>query len=167
MASPAQWTWVWASSGSWWWIGKHGVLHSRGPQRIRHDWVTVYVCVCVCVYTHSCCLLLSCVWLSVTLWTEPVSLTSSALAGGFFTTSPTWEVLPWVRYPTLKVCLSASLLSLPRLWEDGLDRLCLPDSSSGFITTVTAIMMTSVIIIKVSLLWFTSMYDKNHYSIVK
>ena len=125
------------------------------------------ICVCVCVYTHSCCLLLSCVWLSVTLWTEPVSLTSSALAGGFFTTSPTWEVLPWVRYPTLKVCLSASLLSLPRLWEDGLDRLCLPDSSSGFITTVTAIMMTSVIIIKVSLLWFTSMYDKNHYSIVK
>ena len=34
-ASPAWWTWVWASSGSWWWTGK-----SMGSQRVRHDWVT-------------------------------------------------------------------------------------------------------------------------------
>ena len=26
MASPTQWTWVWASSGSWWWTGKPGIL---------------------------------------------------------------------------------------------------------------------------------------------
>ena len=26
MASPSWWTWVWASSGSWWWTGKPGVL---------------------------------------------------------------------------------------------------------------------------------------------
>ena len=39
MASPARWTWVWASSGSWWWTGKCGVLQSLG-QRIGHDWVT-------------------------------------------------------------------------------------------------------------------------------
>ena len=26
MASPTWWTWVWASSGSWWWTGKPGVL---------------------------------------------------------------------------------------------------------------------------------------------
>ena len=26
VASPTQWTWVWASSGSWWWTGKPGVL---------------------------------------------------------------------------------------------------------------------------------------------
>ena len=26
MASPTRWTWVWASSGSWWWTGKPGVL---------------------------------------------------------------------------------------------------------------------------------------------
>ena len=26
MASPTQWTWVWVSSGSWWWTGKPGVL---------------------------------------------------------------------------------------------------------------------------------------------
>ena len=40
MASPTQWTWVLASSGSWWWTGKPGVLHSLGSQRIIHDWVT-------------------------------------------------------------------------------------------------------------------------------
>ena len=28
MESPTQWTWVWASSGSWWWTGKPGVLQS-------------------------------------------------------------------------------------------------------------------------------------------
>ena len=40
MASPTQWTWVWASSGSWWWTGKPGVLQSMGSQRVRHDWET-------------------------------------------------------------------------------------------------------------------------------
>ena len=40
MASPTQWTWVWASSGSWWWTGKPGVLQSVGSQRVGHDWVT-------------------------------------------------------------------------------------------------------------------------------
>ena len=30
MASLAQWTWVWASFGSWWWTGKPGVLESMG-----------------------------------------------------------------------------------------------------------------------------------------
>ena len=38
MASPTRWTWVWASSGSWWWPGEPGVLHSMGLQRVRHDW---------------------------------------------------------------------------------------------------------------------------------
>ena len=32
MASPIQWTWVWASSGSWWWTGKPGVLPFMGSQ---------------------------------------------------------------------------------------------------------------------------------------
>ena len=30
MASPTQWTWVWVTSGSWWWTGKPGVLQSMG-----------------------------------------------------------------------------------------------------------------------------------------
>ena len=36
--SPTQWTWVWVSSGSWWWTGEPGVLQSMGSQRIGHDW---------------------------------------------------------------------------------------------------------------------------------
>ena len=40
MASPTQWTWVWANSGSWWWTRRPGVLQSMGFQRIRHNWVT-------------------------------------------------------------------------------------------------------------------------------
>ena len=39
-ASPTQQTWVWASSGSWWWTGKPGMLQSMGLQRVRHDWAT-------------------------------------------------------------------------------------------------------------------------------
>ena len=35
---PTQWTWVWASSRSWWWTGRPGMLQSMGSQRIRHDW---------------------------------------------------------------------------------------------------------------------------------
>ena len=40
MASLTQWTWVWASSGSWWWTGKPGILRSTGSQRVGYDWVT-------------------------------------------------------------------------------------------------------------------------------
>ena len=40
VASWAWWTWVWESSGSWWWTGKPGVLQSMGSQRVRHDWAT-------------------------------------------------------------------------------------------------------------------------------
>ena len=32
MASLTQWTWVWASFGSWWWTGKPGMLQSMGSQ---------------------------------------------------------------------------------------------------------------------------------------
>ena len=35
-----QWTWVWVSSGSWWWTGKPGMLQSMGLQRVRHNWTT-------------------------------------------------------------------------------------------------------------------------------
>ena len=40
MTSRTRWTWVWASSRSWWWTGKPGVLQSMGSQRVGHDWVT-------------------------------------------------------------------------------------------------------------------------------
>ena len=38
MASPTQQTWVWASSGSWWWTGRPGVLRSMGSRRVGHEW---------------------------------------------------------------------------------------------------------------------------------
>ena len=40
MTSPTRWTWVWASSGSWWWTGRPGVLQFMESQRVRHDWAT-------------------------------------------------------------------------------------------------------------------------------
>jgi len=40
MASLTQWTWVWASSGSWWWTGKPVMLRSMELQRVRHNWAT-------------------------------------------------------------------------------------------------------------------------------
>ena len=39
MASPTQWTWVWASSRNWWWTGRPGILQSMGSQRVGHDWM--------------------------------------------------------------------------------------------------------------------------------
>ena len=40
MAPPTWWTWVWASSGSWWWTGRPGVLQALGLKRVGHDWAT-------------------------------------------------------------------------------------------------------------------------------
>ena len=37
MASPTLWTWVWTSSGSWWWTGRPGVLQSMGFQRVGYN----------------------------------------------------------------------------------------------------------------------------------
>jgi len=30
----------WASSRSWWWTGKPGMLQSMGSQKVGHDWAT-------------------------------------------------------------------------------------------------------------------------------
>jgi len=49
MASSIQWTWVWASSGSWWRTGKPGVLQSMGSQRVIHDWATATITIDNCV----------------------------------------------------------------------------------------------------------------------
>ena len=40
MASPIQWTWVWANSRKCWRTGKPGVLQSMGLQRVGHDWAS-------------------------------------------------------------------------------------------------------------------------------
>ena len=40
MPSLTRWPWVWMNSGSWWWIGRPGMLWFMGLQRVRHDWAT-------------------------------------------------------------------------------------------------------------------------------
>ena len=40
MASLTRWTWVWASTGSWWWTRKPGMLQAMGLQRVGEDWAT-------------------------------------------------------------------------------------------------------------------------------
>ena len=40
MASPIQWTWVWASSGRWWRTGNPDVLQFMKLQRTGHDLAT-------------------------------------------------------------------------------------------------------------------------------
>ena len=37
ITSPTRWTWVWVSSGSWWWTGKPGLMKSMGLQRVGHE----------------------------------------------------------------------------------------------------------------------------------
>ena len=45
MASPNQWTWAWVNSGSWWWMGRPGVLRFMGSQSDTTEWLnwTEYV----------------------------------------------------------------------------------------------------------------------------
>ena len=38
MASPSQWTGVWASSRRWWWTGKPGLPQFMGSQRVGYKW---------------------------------------------------------------------------------------------------------------------------------
>ena len=40
MASPTWWTWVWASSWSWWCTRESGMLKFMESHRFGHDWVT-------------------------------------------------------------------------------------------------------------------------------
>ena len=46
MVSPTWWTSVWASSRSWWWTERPGVLQSKGPHRVRHDGATELILMC-------------------------------------------------------------------------------------------------------------------------
>ena len=44
MASPTQWTWVWASSGRWWRTGKPRVHRVAKSQARLSDWTTTKRC---------------------------------------------------------------------------------------------------------------------------
>ena len=55
MASLTGWTWVWVSSGSWWWTGKPDMLQSMESQTVGHDWATelnwTYIYI-ICTHTY-------------------------------------------------------------------------------------------------------------------
>ena len=40
IASPTEWPWVWVDPGSWWWVGRSGMLLFIGLQRVGQDWAT-------------------------------------------------------------------------------------------------------------------------------
>ena len=91
MASPTQWTRVWANSRTWWMTGKPGVLQSMGLQRIRHDLATeqqsvqrfpsdpfdsISTPLCITSLTFSEALKFSgSLYLLVGLWTNHLTLT--------------------------------------------------------------------------------------------
>ena len=47
---------VWVNSGSWWWIGRPGMLRFMGSQRVGHDWVTEmnWTFLRICPFLPSC-----------------------------------------------------------------------------------------------------------------
>ena len=52
IASPTRWTWVWVSSGSWWWIGRPGVLQfiqSQSRTRLS-NWTKLLLLFCSTSY---------------------------------------------------------------------------------------------------------------------
>ena len=65
MASPIQWTWVWADSGNSEGQGNLACCSPRGG-RVGHNWVTEQhhysVCVCVCVCARPCSVMSDSLW---------------------------------------------------------------------------------------------------------
>ena len=55
MTSQTWWTWVWASSRSWWWTGYPVLLQSMGSQRVGRDRVTeMFSNLDMLLQTHWC-----------------------------------------------------------------------------------------------------------------
>ena len=67
------------NSGSWWWIGRPGVLWFMGWQRVGHDWATELNWSSVCWFwdplfaSHTCC---APGWTPTVQWISSVCLTS-------------------------------------------------------------------------------------------
>ena len=71
MASPTRWTWVWVNFGSWWWIGRPGVLWFVGSQRVGHDWTELNQ---MCEFR---CFIISCIVFKLgPFWNFPISIIS-------------------------------------------------------------------------------------------
>ena len=55
MVSLPWWTWVWASSGSWWWSGEPGMLQSMGlaKSQTQLSYSHCHSCACARAHTHT------------------------------------------------------------------------------------------------------------------
>ena len=108
MASLTQWTWVWASSGSWCWTGRPGVLQSIGSQRIRHSWVIELICLYLFAFLFL-------IWYNFSTFLgfgtcqENAKAEGGRWGSGSFNQAPFWRVFmtleePWG--PPSPVCIS-------------------------------------------------------------
>ena len=116
MASPTQWTWVWASSRRWWWTRKLGMLQSIGSQRVRHNWTRKrlnwihYTLVCMLSpFSH--------VWLFVSLGT--VTCQAPLSMGILQARILEWVAMPssrgsfWLRDRTQVSCIAGRIFYHP------------------------------------------------------
>ena len=98
MASPTQWTWVWAISGSWWWTGKPGV-----PQSRLSNWTEL------AVVLQS----LSCVQLFANPWTAARRLLCPLLSPGVWSDSCLLSQWCYLTISCSAITFSSCLQSFP------------------------------------------------------
>ena len=78
MASPTQWTWVWAGFGNWhsWCAAVHGITNSRTPLSYWTEHIYIRIYTHIYIYTHMCIYIQVCMlWLKISKhWFNRVSL---------------------------------------------------------------------------------------------
>ena len=86
MASLMWWAWIWASSGSWSWTGKPGVLQSMGSRSVGHNWSSLAGQSIGASASASVLPMNIQFWFPLG-WTDWVSLQSKGLSRVFFNTT--------------------------------------------------------------------------------
>ena len=130
MASPTQWTWIWVSSGSWWWTEKPGMLQSMGHKKLDiTEWLNwtdlhKYNCIGLSLWIFHTIILrcesesVSCSVLFNSLqlhWLQPTRLLCHWTYPGKNTE---WEVMPssrassWPRDQTWVPCLAGRFFTV-------------------------------------------------------
>ena len=120
MASPTRWTWVWASSRSWWWTGRPGVLRFMGLKELdtteRLNWTgSVFLCL-PCPLLH----LWHCYW-EQKLWGETELVLGSEhfhVLTVWYCKEPSMVLKKWLSYLSFKIQFRgnrpcASYLAIP------------------------------------------------------
>ena len=104
LVSPTQWTWVWVSSGSWWWTGKPGMLQSMGSQRVGYEWLT---------WTDTCLFQM----MKISKQLQNLNVTNISTSTKYIVIRTHCEAPPWVFnscvYEKNKSCFTISLKICP------------------------------------------------------